>query len=192
MSADKSILDRIPIVWVVGGPGSGKGTHCESILAKYGFTHLSTGDLLRIEVMSGSDRGLKLYKIMSNGDKAPNDMVDEILVEAMIAKASESKGFLIDGYPINIAQAECFIKDIREPNCLLVLEANNEVLRGRLKARGNFDDTDESIKKRIATFNDETRPILSKFSKITKIVNAERKPEQVWEDVNKIILELIQ
>eukprot|EP00096_Caligus_rogercresseyi_P010566 TRINITY_DN38_c0_g1_i1.p1 TRINITY_DN38_c0_g1~~TRINITY_DN38_c0_g1_i1.p1 ORF type:complete len:193 (+),score=56.99 TRINITY_DN38_c0_g1_i1:76-654(+) len=192
MSKDKSVLDKIPIVWIVGGPGSGKGTHCESIMVKYGFTHLSTGDLLRIEVMSGTDRGLKLYKIMSEGEKVPNNIVDEILIEAMIAKASVSKGFLIDGYPINLAQAEAFIKDIREPNCLLFLEANNEVLRGRLKARGNFDDTDESIKKRIATFNDETRPILSKFNKISKFVNAERKPEEVWEDVNKVIVQLIQ
>ncbi|CAB4069467.1 adk [Lepeophtheirus salmonis] len=143
MASDKSVLNNIAIVWIVGGPGSGKGTHCETIMAKYGFTHLSTGDLLRVEVMSGSDRGLKLYNIMSGGDKVPNDIVDEIL-------------------------ADSFVQDIREPNCLLFLEANNEVLRGRLKARGNFDDTDESIKKRIATFNDETRPILSKFNKISK------------------------
>nr|ADD38547.1 Adenylate kinase isoenzyme 1 [Lepeophtheirus salmonis] len=152
MASDKSVLNNIAIVWIVGGPGSGKGTHCETIMAKYGFTHLSTGDLLRVEVMSGSDRGLKLYNIMSGGDKVPNDIVDEILVEAMIAKASESKGFLIDGYPINVAQADSFVQDIREPNCLLFLEANNEVLRGRLKARGNFDDTDESIKKKDCNF----------------------------------------
>lgn len=57
-----------PIVWILGGPGSGKGTQCEKIIAKYGFTHLSTGDLLRAEVKSGSDRAKSLTTIMEQGE----------------------------------------------------------------------------------------------------------------------------
>lgn len=60
-------LKNKPIIWVLGGPGSGKGTQCDKIIAKYGFTHLSTGDLLREEVKSGSDRSKQLAAIMARG-----------------------------------------------------------------------------------------------------------------------------
>ena len=62
---------KLPIVWVLGGPGCGKGTQCDKIVAKYGYTHLSSGDLLREEVQSGSDRGKQLTAIMEKGDLVP-------------------------------------------------------------------------------------------------------------------------
>lgn len=74
-----------------GGPGSGKGTQCENIHIKYGFTHISSGDLLRADVMSGSVRGQQLYKLMSTGEQVPDEIVDDILAEGMVAKAAKSK-----------------------------------------------------------------------------------------------------
>ena len=62
---------KLPIVWVLGGPGCGKGTQCDKIVAKYGYTHLSSGDLLREEVGSGSERGKQLTAIMERGDLVP-------------------------------------------------------------------------------------------------------------------------
>merc|ERR1711992_266064 len=83
---------KLPIIWVLGGPGCGKGTQCERIVAKYGFTHLSSGDLLRDEVKSGSDRGKQLTEIMEKGDLVPLFVVLDLLAEAMLAKVSGSKG----------------------------------------------------------------------------------------------------
>merc|ERR1711936_161426 len=97
MPVDCSALTAsgLPIVWVLGGPGCGKGTQCDKIVAKYGFTHLSSGDLLREEVQSGSPRGKELLAIMEKGDLVPLQVVLDLLAEAMIKKLGGSKGFLI-------------------------------------------------------------------------------------------------
>ncbi|NXX72806.1 KAD1 kinase, partial [Spizella passerina] len=100
-------------VCLAGGPGSGKGTQCEKIVQKYGYTHLSTGDLLRAEVSSGSERGKKLQAIMEKGELVPLDTVLDMLRDAMVAKADVSKGFLIDGYPREVKQGEEFEKKVR-------------------------------------------------------------------------------
>merc|ERR1711936_268680 len=105
----------------MGGPGSGKGTQCDRICVKYGYTHLSSGDILRFEVMSGSARGRQLYQMMANGEAVPNEVVNDLLAEAMVKKA-ESKGFIVDGFPMDAEQADAFVKDIGEPNMVLLLE----------------------------------------------------------------------
>ena len=83
---------------LLGGPGSGKGTQCDKICIKYGFTHLSSGDILRNEVMSGTPRGRQLYQMMSNGEPVPNEVVDDLLAEAMVKKAESKVIFLLWWY----------------------------------------------------------------------------------------------
>merc|ERR1711879_426126 len=92
---DKSPLTqaKLPVIWVLGGPGCGKGTQCDKIVAKYGYTHLSSGDLLRDEVKSGSDRGKQLNEMMERGELVPLFVVLDLLAEGMLAKLSGSKGF---------------------------------------------------------------------------------------------------
>ena len=89
---------------MVGGPGSGKGTQCEKIVDKYGYTHLSSGDLLRAEVKSGSERGKQLNEMMQRGELVPNEIVLDMIRDAMLANADKSNGFLIDGYPRQVDQ----------------------------------------------------------------------------------------
>ncbi|XP_027725459.1 adenylate kinase isoenzyme 1 [Vombatus ursinus] len=122
VNAAKEKLKNSKIIFVVGGPGSGKGTQCEKIVEKYGYTHLSTGDLLRAEVSSGSDRGKKLSEIMEKGQLVPLDTVLDMLRDAMIAKVETSKGFLIDGYPREVKQGEEFEKKIGSPTLLLYID----------------------------------------------------------------------
>lgn len=96
-----------------GGPGSGKGTQCEKIVAKYGLSHLSSGDLLRDEVKSGSARGSELTKIMEAGQLVPLEVVLDLIKEAMVkAVAKGSKGFLIDGYPREVKQGDQFESEV--------------------------------------------------------------------------------
>lgn len=92
--------DKVPIIWILGGPGSGKGTQCAKIVEKYGFSHFSTGDLLRAEVSAGTDKGKELAEIMKRGDLVPNEEVLDLLQKAMQEAMGKSKGFLIDGYDV--------------------------------------------------------------------------------------------
>jgi adenylate kinase len=89
-----------------------KGTQCEKVVKDYGYTHLSTGDLLRAEVNSGSERGKKLNEWMKLGKLVPNKIVLNLLKEAMLNKKDSSKGFLVDGYPRQIEQGVEFEKEV--------------------------------------------------------------------------------
>lgn len=85
------------MIWILGGPGSGKGTQCAKIVEQFGFSHFSTGDLLRAEVAAGTDKGKELAEIMKRGDLVPNDEVLYLLQKAMKEVGGQAKGFLIDG-----------------------------------------------------------------------------------------------
>nr|XP_049708446.1 adenylate kinase isoenzyme 5 [Helicoverpa armigera] len=180
-----------PIVWVLGGPGSGKGTQCEKIIAKYGFTHLSTGDLLRAEVKSGSERAKSLTAIMEQGGLVPNDVVLELLKEAIIARAADSKGFLVDGYPREKSQGIAFEQAIAPVSVILYFEASAETLTKRLLGRaassGRADDNEETIKLRLKTFLDNNQQVLDQYPDKISRINAESSVDAIFEEVQKIL-----
>ncbi|XP_074871628.1 adenylate kinase isoenzyme 1 isoform X1 [Carettochelys insculpta] len=188
MAAEK--LKNSKIIFVVGGPGSGKGTQCERIVQKYGYTHLSTGDLLRAEVGSGSERGKKLSAIMEKGELVPLDTVLDMLRDAMVAKADVSKGFLIDGYPREVKQGEEFEKKIAPPTLLLYVDAGKDTMVKRLLKRGEtsgrVDDNEETIKKRLDTYYKATEPVIAFYEKrgIVRKLNAEGTVDEVFQQVS--------
>lgn len=87
----------VPIVWILGGPGCGKSTQCRNVLQKYGFDHMSTGELLRDEVATGSEKGKKWQEMMNRGQLIPLNEVMEVLKNAMASVNVTTKGYLIDG-----------------------------------------------------------------------------------------------
>jgi adenylate kinase len=105
-------LKKANVIFIVGGPGSGKGTQCERIVKKYGYTHLSSGDLLRDEVKSGSERGKQLNELMQKGLLVSNQTVLDMIKDAMLKNIATSKGFLIDGYPRQMDQGLEFEKQV--------------------------------------------------------------------------------
>ncbi|XP_006834864.1 PREDICTED: adenylate kinase isoenzyme 1 isoform X2 [Chrysochloris asiatica] len=182
-------LKTTKIIFVVGGPGSGKGTQCEKIVQKYGYTHLSTGDLLRAEVSSGSDRGKMLSEIMEKGQLVPLETVLDMLRDAMVAKVDTSKGFLIDGYPREVQQGEEFERRIGQPTLLLYVDAGAETMTQRLLKRGEtsgrVDDNEETIKNRLQTYYKATEPVIAFYEKrgIVRKVNAEGSVDSVFSQV---------
>merc|ERR1712032_1363413 len=158
----------VNIVFIVGGPGCGKGTQCERIVKKYGYCHLSSGDLLRAEVSSGSDRGQQLQAIMTKGELVPNEMVLDMM-KAAIAANPEAKCFLIDGYPRTVDQGKSFEEVVGECCKVVYLEADNE----------------KTIRKRLTVFSEQTKPVVEHYKGVNKVhqVNGLRTIEEVFGDV---------
>jgi adenylate kinase len=154
---------------------------------KYGFTHLSTGDLLRNEVQSGSERGKKLNKIMEQGELVPLDAVLGLLTEAMLTNVTSSKGFLIDGYPRELEQGLTFEKQIAECSVILNFDVSPITMTQRLLHRaqtsGRVDDNEDTIKKRLDTFTKHSKPVIEHFSDKCKTIDAERDPTEIFKDV---------
>ncbi|CAB3401078.1 unnamed protein product [Caenorhabditis bovis] len=188
---------NVPIIFIVGGPGSGKGTQCDKIVADYGLTHLSSGDLLRAEVKSGSPLGSQLTSIMESGALVPLEVVLDLVKEAML-KALEkgSRGFLIDGYPREVAQGEQFEREIQEAKMVIFFDVAEETLVKRLLHRaqtsGRADDNIDTIRKRLHTFVTATQPVVDYYDKKGKLVkiNAEGTVDSIYaivsENLNKI------
>merc|ERR1712244_28384 len=192
-NVDKTPLKeaKLPVIWVLGGPGSGKGTQCDRIVEKYGFTHLSSGDLLRDELKSGSDRAKVLDEIMKKGDLVPLFVVLDLLAEAMIAKLSGSKGYLIDGYPREVAQGQEFEKEILPCSQILYFDVSDETMTARLlnrgKTSGRADDNEETIKKRLDTFHKHSKPVVEAYSSKCITIPAERDPKDIFADVCSVL-----
>lgn len=178
---------NLPVIFVLGGPGSGKGTQCAKIVEKFGYTHLSSGDLLRDEVASGSERGKQLTEIMAQGELVPLEVVLDLLKEAMLSKLSTSKGFLIDGYPREVAQGIQFEYEITPCSLVIYFEVSDEVMTSRLMNRGltsgRVDDNAETIRKRLETFHKHSLPVVQHYGAKCKTISAETDPDTVFQKV---------
>ena len=177
------------IVFVLGGPGAGKGTQCERIVEEFGFTHLSTGDLLRAEVASGSERGLTFKSIMDKGDLVPLTDILGMVQETM--NKSGSNKFLLDGYPRALEQAFAFEQQIGPATFCLAIDCSDETMKARLLARGassgRSDDNEETIVKRIQTFHEQSEAAIDFYSRLGKLkrINSELPKEEVYAQVRK-------
>ncbi|XP_072420525.1 adenylate kinase isoenzyme 5-like isoform X2 [Chiloscyllium punctatum] len=179
-----------------GGPGSGKGSQCEKMMEKYGFTHLSTGNLLRKEISNETERGNKIKKIMLEGGLVPLGTTLEILKDAMLENLQDTKGFMIDGYPRTLKQAEAFDKSFTLPTVVLLIDCSPEVMKERLINRGQtsdrFDDNEVTITKRVESYFVDSVPVVKHYETkgLLKKIQGEGTEDEVFESVSGVIDEL--
>ncbi|MBQ8541911.1 MAG: adenylate kinase [Bacteroidaceae bacterium] len=151
---------------IFGAPGSGKGTQSERIVEKYGIDHISTGDVLRAEIKAGSELGMQAKALIDNGQLIP----DELMVSILAAKLdgfAQSKGVIFDGFPRTIAQAEALKAMLaergQEVTAMIELDVPEDELMTRLllrgKESGRADDNEETIKKRLVVYHNQTAPL---------------------------------
>ncbi|NXY02516.1 KAD5 kinase, partial [Pteruthius melanotis] len=185
-------LRKSNIIFVVGGPGSGKGSQCEQLAMKYGFTHLSTSDLLQNELSSLSERSKLIKDIVECGDPVPGGIFLELLKEAMVSKLGDTKGFLIDGYPQELKDAEEFESKIGEPKLVLCLDCSAETMSSRLLMRNQSSqnpDNIETTEERIESYYQASNPLIAYYESKTQLckVDAEGTQEDVFLEICKTI-----
>jgi adenylate kinase family enzyme len=163
-----SIGEKPRIVFVIGGPGCGKGTQCKRIVQNFKYVSFSTGDLLRQYVKDKKDGYEDIDNQMKEGKLISSATLMKVLKEYVMS--STNKKILVDGYPRNqenIDEWEKQMEDLVEVKGALYIEVSNEEMTKRLLGRneGRADDNEETIKKRLTTFERQTKPIVSYFEK---------------------------
>ncbi|KAI5005699.1 UMP-CMP kinase 1-like [Hordeum vulgare subsp. vulgare] len=184
---------KITVVFVIGGPGSGKGTQCAKIVSQFGFTHLSAGDLLREEVKSDTEQGTMIKNLMHEGKLVPSEIIVRLLLKAMLASGNDK--FLIDGFPRDEENREAYEKIINiEPEFVLLIDCSREEMERRILHRnqGRDDDNMETIRQRFEVFQQSTLPVIQHYEKMGKLrrVDGTRQPDMVFEDVKVIFAQL--
>ncbi|XXG94755.1 hypothetical protein Hte_001013 [Hypoxylon texense] len=188
--------DDVTVLFVLGGPGAGKGTQCERLVARYGFSHLSAGDLLRAEQnRPNSEFGDLIRHHIRNGLIVPMEVTIALLEAAMrqVLDASSSpsspsgngtpqkKGkFLIDGFPRKLDQALKFEEAVVPARFVLFFDCPEDEMERRLLQRGRTsgreDDNAESIRKRFRTFVETSMPVVDYFESQGRVVKVDARP----------------
>jgi adenylate kinase len=152
---------------IIGPQGAGKGTQAALVCRELGIPHVSTGDLFRANIGAGTELGRRAQEYMNAGELVP-DAVTQDMVADRLAQPDAAAGFLLDGFPRNLAQADWLTELLAERgtpiDAVLVLTAPDEVLTERMMARGRADDTPEAIRQRLAIYYSETQPLVDYYA----------------------------
>ncbi|XP_059276491.1 adenylate kinase 5, chloroplastic isoform X1 [Lycium ferocissimum] len=201
-------------VMISGAPASGKGTQCELIVQKFGLVHISTGDLLRAELSAGTDIGNKAKEYMNSGRLVPDEIVTAMVTARLSREDAKEKGWLLDGYPRTLAQAETLEKLNIRPDIYIVLDVPDGILIDRCVGRRldpltgkiyhvtNFppetkdikarlitrpDDTEEKVKSRLQIYKQNAEAILPVYSNIMNKVDGNRGKDAVFAEIDSLL-----
>lgn len=160
---------------LLGPPGAGKGTQAEKLVSKLGIPQISTGDLFRHNINTGTKLGLEAKKYLDAGDLVPATLTNA-LVDDRLNDADVAEGFILDGFPRSVEQAEALREMLAKRNleldAVLEFRVSEDELLKRLKSRGRADDTEEVILNRMKVYRDETAPLLDYYQSELKTVDA--------------------
>lgn len=198
---------------IFGPPGSGKGTQAGKIAERYGIPHISTGDMFRAAMDKKTELGLKIKEMMAKGILIPDEITVR-LVEMRLQEADCSEGFILDGFPRTLDQAEA-LDELAEIGFVIVLDVSDDVVVERImnrrtcseckrpttadegekckKCGGELvkrsDEDAETIKHRLQVYHDQTQPLIEYYRPrdIVHIVDGERPVEEVFKDIIKIL-----
>ncbi|XP_038048505.1 UMP-CMP kinase-like isoform X2 [Patiria miniata] len=181
------------VIFVLGAPGSGKGTQSANIVKEFGFVHLSAGDLLRAERSTGSEVSALIEQHIKDGEIVPVEITVSLLEKAM--NASSVKKFLIDGFPRNednLVGWKKVMDDKTDVKFVLFFECSKGVCVSRClergKTGGRADDNVASLEKRFVTYVDHTKPIIDQYAAkgMVRTINADTSVDEVFEAVKKL------
>jgi len=152
----------------LGPPGAGKGTQAVRIAEKYNVPHISTGDILRAAVKEGTELGKIAKEYMDKGELVPDEIIIRIIKERLSQEDVKKNGFILDGFPRTLPQAEALDKMLEELGMpldkVIYLNVDDEEIVKRLLARGRADDTEEVIRNRLKVYREQTAPLIDYYA----------------------------
>lgn len=177
----------------LGAPGAGKGTQGQMLAQSLGIPHISTGDMLRSAIASQSPLGLRAKSYVDNGDLVPDELILD-LIKDRLTKNDAFKGWILDGFPRNVSQAE-FLSNLLaqlNQNCEVVvinLNVPDDSLIERLLARGRKDDNEETIANRLEVYRQKTAPLIDFYihKGLLKNVDGDRSMAEISQELYAIV-----
>ncbi|RAL46770.1 hypothetical protein DM860_005049 [Cuscuta australis] len=188
-NGSSAVDKKVKVVFVLGGPGSGKGTQCAKIVEHFGYTHLSAGDLLRAEIKSGSENGTMIQNMIKEGKIVPSEVTIALLQRAI--NDNKNDKFLIDGFPRNEENREAFerVTGIL-PEFVLFFDCSEEEMESRLLSRnqGREDDNIDTIRKRFNVYMESSLPVIEYYKSKGKVqrIDASKPVDEVFEEVKAV------
>eukprot|EP00210_Caulerpa_lentillifera_P004783 g4566.t1 len=201
-------------VMIAGAPAAGKGTQSLKIVETYGLEHICVGDLLRAEIASGTDAGTRAKEYMNRGELVPNEIVVDMVKNNLLTNRAVSNGWLLDGYPRSLDQAEAIEKENIRPDIFLLLNVPDEVLVERVVGRRldpetgeiyhlkfkpppteiesrlvqRFDDTEEKIRSRLNTYHSNLDAILDIYKDVIVEIDGQQEMDAVFKSIKKVLV----
>jgi adenylate kinase len=167
---------------LVGPPGAGKGTQATALSERLGIPHISTGELFRKHIADETELGKEVKHILESGGLVPDDVTNRMLIERL-EQPDTAAGFLLDGFPRNIGQADVLSKVLadydQKLDAVVQLQVDEEVVVGRLLARGRADDNEDVIRNRQRVYRAETAPLLDYYRDILVSVDGVGEVEEI-------------
>ncbi|XP_065847482.1 adenylate kinase, chloroplastic [Euphorbia lathyris] len=206
-------------IMISGAPASGKGTQCELITKKYGLVHIAAGDLLRAEIASGSENGKRAKEYMEKGQLVPNEIVVMMVKDRLLQPDAQENGWLLDGYPRSLSQATALMGFDCRPDLFILLDVPEDILVERVVGRRldpvtgkiyhlkysppeneeiaarltqRFDDTEEKVKLRLQTHNQNVEDVLSIYKDVTLKVKGDVTKEEVFAQIDSALTKLVE
>jgi adenylate kinase len=192
------LVDGLPFMRIVllGAPGSGKGTQAALLVEELKLPHISTGELLRSAVKAGSELGIKAKAVMDRGELVSDDIVLG-LIEERLSQADAKAGFILDGYPRNLAQAHALdqlLGRINQPvDEALQIDVDVDMVISRIAKRaaeeGRSDDTEEVVRNRMKVYSDQTAPVVDYYARqgVLSRVLGEGTIEEVFQRIKGVL-----
>ena len=181
---------------VLGPQGSGKGTQAKRIAADHGIPHVATGDMFRAAVEQRTELGKRVEPILASGELVPDDLTIALIRERLSAPDA-ANGFVLDGFPRTLAQAEALDEMLAEIerglDAILFFDLSDEVATERIHKRaveeGRADDTPEAIARRLAIYHEQTEPIVERYRATGKLVplHADRSIGEVAAEIGEAL-----
>ena len=175
---------------LVGPPGAGKGTQAERLAARLDVPHISTGDLFRANLEQQTQLGTEAKRYMDAGELVP-DEVTVAMVRERLAESDAAKGFILDGFPRNVGQAESLgdmlVERGESLDAVVEFQVPEDLLVQRLLARGRTDDTEDVIRRRQQVYRDETAPLLAHYADQLITVEAVGEIEEITDRVSEAL-----